>query len=82
MNEEPQEQNMGQMKEQLDELVINVRNEAIVQTANENPSSPRSVILRKRTIAPAVARANNGIVILQRSATLELKPGILCEPPG
>lgn len=34
MNEEPQEQNVGQLKEQLDELVINVRNEAIVQTAN------------------------------------------------
>lgn len=34
MNEEPQEQNVEQLKEQLDELVINVRNEAIVQTAN------------------------------------------------
>ena len=34
MNEEPQEQNVGQLKEQLDELLINVRNEAIVQTAN------------------------------------------------
>lgn len=34
MNEEPQEQNVEQFKEQLDELLINVRNEAIVQTAN------------------------------------------------
>ena len=34
MNEEPQEQNVEQLKEQLDELLINVRNEAIVQTAN------------------------------------------------
>jgi hypothetical protein len=34
MNEEPQEQNVEQLKEQMDELLINVRNEAIVQTAN------------------------------------------------
>ena len=34
MNEEPQEQNVEQLKAQLDELLINVRNEAIVQTAN------------------------------------------------
>ena len=34
MNEEPQEQNVEQLKAQLDELVVNVRNEAIVQTAN------------------------------------------------
>ncbi len=34
MNEEPQEQNVEQLKEQLDELLVNVRNEAIVQTAN------------------------------------------------
>jgi hypothetical protein len=34
MNEELQEQSVEQLKEQLDELLINVRNEAIVQTAN------------------------------------------------
>ena len=34
MNEEPQQQNVEQLKAQLDELVVNVRNEAIVQTAN------------------------------------------------
>ncbi len=34
MNEEPQEQNVEQLKAQLDELLVNVRNEAIVQTAN------------------------------------------------
>jgi hypothetical protein len=34
MNEEPQKQNVEQLKEQMDELLVNVRNEAIVQTAN------------------------------------------------
>ena len=34
MNEEPQEQNVEQLKAQWDELLINARNEAIVQTAN------------------------------------------------
>ena len=34
MTEESQEQKEDQFKEQLDELLINVRNEVIVQTAN------------------------------------------------
>ena len=34
MGEEPQEQNESQLKQQVDELLISVRNEAIVQAAN------------------------------------------------